>query len=122
MLAGGVSKALTHSAERMGAAESGKSSDEIPMGDPDEQDGDDGDGSTPDSSAEPTDDDAKYSKEEAEYRYSGDPSTACVLCANFQEPAACRLVEGLVRPVDTCRYFEARDGVKAVSAFDRGYK
>lgn len=49
-------------------------------------------------------------KEETNYRYSGQPDFSCGVCRFFLEPGACQIVNGLIRPVDVCDRFELADG------------
>lgn len=55
----------------------------------------------------PSDD--QYTKEEVNYRYSGDSVQSCGSCVHFQFPGSCEIVAGLIRPVDVCQEFEAAD-------------
>lgn len=52
--------------------------------------------------------DEQFSKEEVNYRYSGKMDQACGACRYFEEPGACRIVSGLIRPVDVCDEFDPR--------------
>lgn len=49
----------------------------------------------------------QHTKEEVNYRYSGDKVQSCGNCVHFQFPGACEIVAGLMRPVDVCDEFEA---------------
>jgi hypothetical protein len=48
-------------------------------------------------------------KEDVNYRYAENPARSCVKCTHFLFPGACDLVAGLIRPVDVCNEFEAKD-------------
>lgn len=48
-----------------------------------------------------------FQKEEVNYRYASSPEQSCGVCANFNEDGTCRIVTGLIRPVDTCDKWEA---------------
>lgn len=51
---------------------------------------------------------AVFTKEDVNYRYSGDPQRACGVCAHFIAPGACDRTLGLIRRVDVCNLFEPR--------------
>lgn len=64
----------------------------------------------PDNNEEiPTGDDQLWTKEEVNYRYSGDKFESCGNCVHFKFPGACEIIAGPVRPVDVCDKFEAED-------------
>jgi hypothetical protein len=69
---------------------------------------------------EPTDtpDTDLMTKEETNYRYSGDKAQSCGSCAHYVYPGACHIVAGLIRAVDVCDEFEAENGP---SGFDYGW-
>lgn len=48
-------------------------------------------------------------KEETNYRYSGNPARSCGVCANYIPPGACAIVIGTIRSVDVCDAFEPTD-------------
>jgi len=49
-----------------------------------------------------------FTKEEVNYRYSGKMDQACGACKYFIEPGGCKIVSGLIRPVDVCDKFDPR--------------
>jgi hypothetical protein len=57
----------------------------------------------------PTGNDQLWTKEEVNYRYSGDKYESCGNCVHFKFPGACEIIAGPVRPVDVCDKFEAED-------------
>lgn len=46
-------------------------------------------------------------KTEANYRYAADQSRSCGTCQHFQGDGSCDMVAGLIRPIDTCDFYEA---------------
>ena len=48
---------------------------------------------------------AKISKSEAGYKHAAGVKQ-CKSCNMFRRPHSCTLVVGVIRPDDTCRYFE----------------
>lgn len=64
----------------------------------------------PDNNEEiPTGDDQLWTKEEVNYRYSGDKFESCGNCVHFKFPGACDIISGAIRAVDVCDKFEAND-------------
>lgn len=64
----------------------------------------------PDNNEEiPTGDDQLWTKEEVNYRYSGDKFESCGNCVHFKFPGSCAIIAGPVRAVDVCDKFEAED-------------
>lgn len=58
----------------------------------------------------------QFTKEEVNYRYSGNRDRMCGVCRYFVELGACEIVAGLIRPVDVCDKFEPRRGDHARGA------
>jgi len=50
-------------------------------------------------------------KEDVNYRYAENPERSCGKCTHFLFPGACDMVAGLIRYVDVCNEFEAKDNV-----------
>lgn len=57
----------------------------------------------------PSGDDQMWTKEEVNYRYSGDKFESCGNCVHFKFPGSCNIIAGPVRSVDVCDKFEADD-------------
>lgn len=51
----------------------------------------------------------QWTKEEVNYRYSGDKEQNCGNCVHFKYPGACEIISGLIRVVDVCDKFESAD-------------
>jgi rubredoxin len=60
----------------------------------------------------PSGDDQMWTKEQVNYRYSGDKFESCGNCVHFKFPGSCDIIAGPVRPVDVCDKFEAEDDDK----------
>lgn len=52
---------------------------------------------------------ALSTKEDVNYRYAENPMRSCGKCTHFLFPGACDIVAGLIRTVDVCNEFEAKD-------------
>ena len=53
------------------------------------------------------------SKEDANYKVSGEDEALCANCANFISPDACKLVHGAISEKGTCELFEPKtDGME----------
>lgn len=47
----------------------------------------------------------QFTKEEVNYRYSGEEDEMCGACTHFRPPGSCEMIAGLIRPVDVCNKF-----------------
>ncbi len=55
----------------------------------------------------------QWQKEEVNYRYAADQFQRCGVCKFFDAPSGCKIVAGLIRPVDVCDLFERAKSAEA---------